>query len=180
VAGNVQRQVRAAGLRVQIVQMSREGMSNEDIARDLSITSKTVSRHMRKFLETDSKYPVNLGPEVVDLMRSEDLDQTQNNQRRILQQMEQLQSLEPEDISERVAVSTAICKCNDSYIRASEHIANMFGLIAPKPELRVTNNNSLTITGGDEIQYLRDLARLKELQRNGQSRLPAIQPDTAL
>ena len=85
------RQVRAAGLRIEIIQRSRRGMSNEDIAADLRICTKTVQRHMRRYLETDSKYPANLGPEVIELMRSAEWEDLEQMRRFIVQSYIQLQ-----------------------------------------------------------------------------------------
>jgi Helix-turn-helix domain len=165
VAGNVQRQVRAAGLRVEIVQKSRQGMSNEDIAAEMGICTKTVQRHMRRYLETDSKYPVNLGPEVIDLMRSAEWDGLEQMQRFIVQSFVQLQ---PVTFAERARAAEVAARAGEAYTKLSERKAAMFALNAPtKPESHTTNNN-LMLGATDEITFLRDLARYKELQINAQ------------
>jgi hypothetical protein len=177
VAGNVQRAVRAAGLRVEIVQLSRQGMSNEDIAREKGITSKSVQRHMRKFLEVDSKYPSNLGPEKIELMRSAEWEDLEQQQRFIVQSFMRLQ---PKTFAEHAKVAEIAGKNGEAYCRLAERKAAIYGLDAPKtPDSHTINNTLMLAPGTDEVSYLRDLARLKEL-RNGKSRPTTIQSDTEI
>jgi hypothetical protein len=172
--GKLQRKAMVLSKAGEAIDLNRKGWSGEKIAKHMGCTTQTIRNYLRRFLETESRYGIETTPETVAEMRAEALDHIQTNQRRILQRMERLQALQPEDVDEEVAIAVAICKSSDSFIRASEHVANMFGLMAPKAQVSTTTNNNLMISGGDEVAYLRDLARLKELQRNGQSRTTEV------
>jgi hypothetical protein len=81
---------------------------------------------------------------------------------------------QPADNKEECEIAAAICECQDSYVRCNNHIAEMFGLLAPKEG---NGSRSVTATqinvGGqvDEVQFLKNLVRYKELkQENGQQR----------
>jgi hypothetical protein len=152
-------------------------MSNEEIAAEMGICTKTVQRHMRRFLETDSKYPTNLGPEKIELMRSSEWEDLEQQQRFIVQSFMKLQ---PSTFAEHAKVAEIAGKNGEAYCRLSERKAAIYGLDAPtKPEGHTVHNTLMLAPGTDEVSYLRDLARLKELQ-NGKSRPTTIQADTEI
>jgi Homeodomain-like domain len=164
VAGNIQRQIRASGLRIKIVERSRNGQSNEQIAVEFGISTQTVNRHLKRFLEVDCRYPPNLSPADQDLMRQQELDTMDHYQRELAMSIASLSppktyAEEIEGIRVRATALLAVSKSN-------ERKSAMCGLNAPKAEApNITNNNLAVLNGGpaDQIQYLKDVVRLKEL-----------------
>jgi transposase len=158
---NVQNAVKAAVLRQEIVKLSLSGWSNEDIAQHKGISEQTVNNHFHRFLES-SKYPV-ADPEQVHIMRREKLVQLEANQRMIVQHMARLHDLVPADNREECEIAGAICKCQDSYVRCNNHIAEMFGLLAPK-EVNGSGPVHNTQINMTEPEFLRHLCNVKGIK----------------
>ena len=158
---NVKTAVKAAVLRQEIVKLSLAGWSNEDIAAHKGITEQTVINHYHKFLES-SKYPV-ADVEQVHVMRQAQRVQIEANQRLLVQHIDRLHNLVPADNGEECEISAAICKCQDSYIRSSDHLASMFGMFAPKV---VTGNGTVNNTqiNMGESEFLRHLCNVKGIK----------------
>lgn len=161
---NVRTAVKAAVLRQEIVKLSLAGWSNEDIATEKGISQATVNNHYHKFLES-SKYPV-ADVEQVHVMRQAQRVQIEANQRLLVQHIDKLHNLVPADNREECEISAAICKCQDSYIRSSDHLASMFGMFAPKESNgsgsgSVTNNTQINM---GESEFLRHLCNVKGIR----------------
>jgi DNA-binding Lrp family transcriptional regulator len=160
---------KSAMMRQEAVLLNRRGFSNEQIAEQLAISTRTVQRHLNRFLESGARYPAELSVEAVKLMRAQAREDIEASQRRILQRLDRLMTLEPGSISEETRVADSLFKGCDSYLRGAERIAEMCGLNAPRDGNGATVNNNLllNVSGTSEVQVLRDLARLKEIQLNG-------------
>jgi Homeodomain-like domain len=136
---NVKKAVKAAVLRQEIVKLSLAGWSNEDIAAHKGISQQTVINHYHKFLES-SKYPV-ADVDQVHIMRQEQRVQIEANQRLLVKHIDKLHHLVPADNREECEISAAICKCQDSYIRSSDHFGTVQAAVpqhgsSPRPEVR--------------------------------------------
>ena len=102
-----------------------------------------------------------LGPGEVSEMRSEAREKLIGIQQKLLQRIERLHNLKPEDTSQECAIAAAICKTSDSFVKTTDTLNGMFGLVAPRAE--VTNNNlQLNVNGKpSEEEFLGALARLR-------------------
>jgi hypothetical protein len=155
---------KSALLRQETVLLNRKGLSNQEIAAQLSISTRTVQRHLNRFLEIDARYPAELNAETVQVMRAQAREDVEASQRRILKRVEHLMTLQPDSVAEECKIADSIFRGSDAFIRGSERVAEMFGLNAPR-DVPVTNNNlQVNVTGASEVAVLRDLARFKELQ----------------
>jgi len=148
--GNVQKQVRAAGRRLEAVRLCQQGVSNEQIAAKLGIGEVTVVKYLNRYLETDSRFPVGLDADQISLMRADQLQHLEGFQRRLLTRAEKLASIPAYSPDEACALASATAKLCDSYTRVSERISAMYGLDAPRPQPAPANvtNNVVVMDGG--------------------------------
>jgi predicted transcriptional regulator len=167
--GNLQTATKALSRAAEAVQLTRDGWTEESIAERLSVSTSTVRNYLHRFMDSQSLLGSDLTPEEVAEYRSLRRERLLTNEERLIERREHLRSLPTDGVEEECSVAGALVKVCDSITRTSEALASLDGLRVNTGAPAIMTQNNLTITGGDEIQYLRDLARLKELQRNGQS-----------
>jgi predicted transcriptional regulator len=170
--GNVQRKAAAASNRELAVKLNHEGVSAEDIASRLGVSRQSVHTYMKQYLAEGARYPLGLTQEIVDELRANEREQIHWHMRNVAQRLAKLDP-DPEEFADRCRAVEVVAKAADTYTRLSARLSELYGLNAPKSEVHSTTNNNLMISGGDEVQYLRDLARLKELQ-NRKCRATAV------
>jgi IS30 family transposase len=153
---------RSAHLRLKVVEMSSAGQSGIEIAEQLGISAKTVQRHLKKYIETDSRYPTGLDAGQVESMRVEELNTLEHYQRQIALRLSKMS--EPTTFVQEAKAVEVAAMAGSAYVKLSEQKARLFGLNAAKPEGSGTVTNNLMITGTSEVDYLKNLARLKELE----------------
>jgi hypothetical protein len=147
--GNVQRKVRAAGKRQEAVRLCQAGVPSEKIAAQLGVSTRMVQKYLTTFLQTDCKFPVGLNASEIELMRCEQREHVEGFQRALLRQREKLEAITLYSPEEATAVSSALAKLSDSFMRSNERLASMFGLDAREPQpapANVTNNNLVLVS----------------------------------
>jgi hypothetical protein len=150
-----------------MVEMVAAGRSQASIAEELGYHPKTVQRAVKHFLEVESRYPVGLDATQVELMRAEDLHSLEHAQ----QQLTSAHSAMPEPTSfnehtEKVKVTALVAA---TQCKISERKAALYGLNAARPEVPTTSiTNNMLVAGADEVTYLKNLARLKEIEAGRQ------------
>jgi IS30 family transposase len=152
------RMAKAASLRLQIVDMNASGMSNLAIAKQLGIHPRTVDRHLKRFLTVDSKYPPNVGPAEIDLMRSEQREALEWYARNLAKGVTDLDK-EEKTFDQKVTYLETATKAAESYVKISDKLSALYGLDAPK-QPAIVNNNMLNLSA-DTIALLN---RYREIQ----------------
>jgi hypothetical protein len=112
----------------------------------------------------------------VELLRAQQRSNIEAQMRALSRRMVELDP-HPEIFEERARAAEVTAKLSDAFGRQIDRLALMFGLNAPEPQPlpSVTNNNLALINGTngtDEVTFLRDLARFKEIQIGKHSREP--------
>jgi IS30 family transposase len=151
-------------MRLKIVEMSSSGMSGIAIAEQLGVTTKTVQRHLKRFLEIDSKYPAGLGADQIELMRVEELNTLEDYQRQIALRLSRMSA--PTTFAQEAKAVEVAAMASSAYVKLSEQKSKLFGLnaIVPTSPSNITN---MLVTNGSEVEYLKNLARLKEIENGG-------------
>jgi transposase-like protein len=156
--GNLQKQVRAAGRRLEAARLCQQGVSNEEIAKKLGIGEVTVAKCLRRFLESDSRYPVGINATQVELMRAEERQMLESHRQRLLARAHHLSKRLPYSMEEECMLAAAECKINDSLVKNSERIASMYGLDPPRPQaspmVNITNN-TIAVLSSPAIERLK-------------------------
>jgi hypothetical protein len=163
--GKLQRKALALSNADEAVSLNRKGWSGEAIAAHLKVSTKSVQNYLKRFLASESRYGLEITGEVVAEMRAEAREHIQGNQRRILERLERLQNLHPEDVEEECRISDSVCKASDAFIRAHASLASMYGLNAPEERNSsgsVTTNNTQINMG--EAEFLRHLCNVKGIK----------------
>ena len=71
----------------------------------------------------------------------------------------------PANFAQEAKAVEVAAMAGSAYVKLSEQKAKLFGLNAAKPEVATTSiTNNLLAVGGDELTYLKNLTRLKELE----------------
>jgi transposase len=170
--GNLQKKASAAVNRAEAARLNHQGLSEEEIGRRLGKTPKTIRVYLHKFLECDTRWPTtDMTSESRDHERAELRSKLFWTAATISRQIVEL------ELNPSTKASVAIARLLDSLVRVFETIATLDGLNAPEPLPPVSNvtNNNLMLAGKNEIEYLKNLTRYKELQV-GQSRTVGILP----
>jgi hypothetical protein len=152
---------RSFHLRLKVVELSSAGHSGIEIAEQLGISPKTVQRCLKRFIEVDSRYPCGLDAGQVESMRVEELNTLEHYQRQIALRLSRMS--EPTTFAQETKAVEVAAMAGSAYVKLSEQKARLFGLNSVKPEVSNVTNN-LLITGTTEVDYLKNLARLKELE----------------
>jgi predicted transcriptional regulator len=171
--GKLQRKALALSNADEAVSLNRKGWSGEAIAAHLGVSTKTIQNYLRRFLAQNSRFGIEITPEVVAELRAEAREHIQGNQRRILARLERLQAVVPESVEEECRVADSIFKGSDAFIRAHASLASMYGLNAPEGNVGTVNNTQVNVGGKvDEVQFLENLLRYKQAKKeNGSERL---------
>jgi hypothetical protein len=149
--GNVQRAVRGVAVRQRVAQLCQQGWSNDKIAGEMGCNLSTVYRHLKTYLETDSRFPVGINAPTAELMRAEQREDIEKFQRGLLAEFDGWSKKQTSSyaMEERALVTDKLCKLSDSFIKTSERLSAMFGLDAPRPvatPTSVTNNTQINIS----------------------------------
>jgi len=142
-----------------MVELFQAGASHVDIAKQLKVATKTVQRGLARYFETDCRFPVGIDATQAEAMRTEQREHAETAQRRLLSRIDRLHRLEPEDAEAECMISNAIAKASDSVIKASDHLASMFGLHAPRGDVNRTTNNNLIVIDSPEGALLKMLSQ---------------------
>jgi transposase len=166
----VTKKARCAYQRIEIMELVYAGESQSSIAKKLDVHPRTVRRAVLRFYETDSKYPARIDPETVELRRTEQDETLGFLQQELLAANAKLP--EPTSAHESVENAKAVCAIALAYSKLSDSRARLYGLnaIVPTSPQSVTN---MLVAGGNEVEYLKNLAKLKELE-NGHRQQPLV------
>jgi predicted transcriptional regulator len=167
--GKLQRKALALSNADEAVSLNRKGWSGEAIAAHLRVSTKTVQNYLRRFLAQNSRFGIEITPEVVAELRAEAREHIQGNQRRILARLERLQAAVPESVEEECRLADSIFKGSDAFIRAHAALASMYGLNAPEGNGSgsVTTNNTVNISEVDLVRHIANVRGIKLVEANG-------------
>jgi hypothetical protein len=99
-------------------------------------------------------------------MRVEELTNLEHYQRQIALRLSNLS--EPTTFAQETKAVEVAAMAGSAYVKLSEQKARLFGLNSVQPAVASTVTNNLMITGTTEADYLRNLAKLKELDNGSQ------------
>jgi transposase len=110
---------RSASQRLKIAKLNYSGHSNAQIAQTLSISTETVERALRHFIQTDSRYPTGLDASKVELMRAEELANLEHYKRQIALRISRL--TEPTTFSQEIDAIATVAAVSAAYTKISEN-----------------------------------------------------------
>jgi Homeodomain-like domain len=169
--GNVKSKARAIVLRQEIVRLNATGLSSEDIAERVGKSTSTVRRHLKIYIQCEAKYPTGLDASQVEMMRGDEWQTLDACDRELALRQSSLP--EPKSFAEAVKALEVTAQTASARCKISEQKAKLFGLFAVKPETSTVTNNLAIVNGTngtDEVTFLRDLARYKEIQAGKHTR----------
>jgi hypothetical protein len=165
------KQANCAYQRLQIMEKVHAGQKQYLIAKELGVSSKTIQRAVKKFLESDSKYPAGMDASTVELMRTEEFNSLDDAQAKLALAYAKLPN--PVSFDEHCEKIKVTALAAATLVKISERKSALFGLNAVVASGNSPTINNLMIAGGDEIQYLQNLAKLKQLE-NGHRQQQSI------
>jgi hypothetical protein len=172
--GNLKTQAKAAVVRAEIIKMNREGMTNEAIAAKMNISCRSVIRHMNKFLESDCKYPLQIGPSEVNAMRAEARENIENQERFLMQSLTKMNA-NAETFIEQARLAEVGAKVCETLAKLTALKCSIFGLSRPAEGTATTINNNLQVSESEFLEHLTRYRLLNPLpSQNGQSSRPAL------
>jgi len=80
----------------EAIELNRQGWSGEAIAQHLGVTNNTVCNYLRRFVEGQSLYGLDLEPSVVAEYRALRRERLLVNEERLIERRERLRALSPE------------------------------------------------------------------------------------
>jgi predicted transcriptional regulator len=162
--GNLQTATKAVSRAAEAVALTRDGWTEEAIAEKQGVSTSSVRNYLHRFLDSQSLLGSDLTPEEVAEYRSLRRERLLTNEERLIERREHLRSLPTDGVDEECSVAGALGKICDSITRNSEALASLDGLKVNVSAPSITTNNNLMLGGTDEITFLKDLTRYKELQ----------------
>ena len=138
------------------------GQSQRSIAQEFDVHPKTVQRAVLRFYETDAKYPAGLDATQVELMRTEEFNSLEHAQQQLA--LAHAAMPEPKSFNEHAEKVKVTALAAATLCKISERKSALYGLNSVQPAAASSVTNNLMITGTTEVDYLKNLARLKELE----------------
>jgi predicted transcriptional regulator len=153
--GNLQKRASAAVNRGAAARLNHQGKSEEEIAAILHVTPKTVRVYLHDFLDHDTRFPVEMSQNDVNLLRAQVRSSVEFVIRELTKEL-----LDPNTDAETKV------KLADQIGRQYDRLSDLYGLNAPEAG-NVVNNNMLMLNGGvSQEDALRDLVAYKAMQLN--------------
>jgi hypothetical protein len=167
--GNLQKAVRMVPIRQKIAMLCQQGWGHDKIAAEMGCSLTTVDRHLRRYLATDSRFPVGINATQAEVMRAEQRQYLESTQQKLLSELDgwSKHKTSPYAIEERAIVADKLCKLSDSLVRTVERISAMYGLDAAKPtaaSTSVTHNTVFISSMLEEIKAKRAAVPIVELE----------------